>query len=351
MKLTLRHSARIAVLASALIAAPASAQSVLFDFNNAPDHTSLPLDQVAGGITAHLSATGQGFSIQDQSSPVFPQGFSGLFLYPNSVFLADLLVSFDHPLTDFSLLYAMDELGCDDSATLRVSAFMNGTLVGFADHTAANPGTYPVDTLACTFPQVFNSVVIHYQHAPPTCQDYGVVFFADDMRVTPMTSSGTAFCFGDGSSGACPCANTGAAGRGCENSASTGGALLGANGVASLAGDSLQFHGANLLPNTLCIVFQGHSEIAPLAYGDGLRCAGGSLKRMFLKTAVSGAISAPEAGDPSVSARALALGDPIPSNATRVYHVYYRDGSTSFCPAPQGSTFNASNAVSVLWAP
>jgi hypothetical protein len=351
MKTQLLRAARVVICVSTLVAVSASAQTVLFDFNNAPLHSSLPIDQVAGGITAHLTATGQGFSIQDNSAPVFPAGFSGRCIYPNSVFLADLQVSFDQTLTSFSILYAPDELACDDSCTMRVSAYSNGALVGFVDHTSANPGTYPVDTLACSFAQGFDSVVVHYQQAPPTCQDYGVIFLADDMRVTPLPSTGTALCLGDGTSGSCPCANTGAAGRGCQNSASTGGALLSASGLPSLAADSLQFHGSGLITGMLCIVFQGHAAIPPLRYGDGLRCAGGSLKRMYLKTALAGAISAPGAGDPSVSARAAALGDPIAGSSMRVYHVYYRDLSASFCPAPQGSDFNSSNALAVPWTP
>ena len=350
MKFSLGSVALLGV-AAAFSSSSSSAQQVLFDFNSAPDHTSLPLDQVSGGIVAHLSATGQGFSIQDSSAPVFPQGFSGLFLYPNSIYLADLLVSFDHTLSDFSILYAMDELGCDDSATMRVTAYMNGVYVGTNTHTAANPGTYPVDTLACSFPQGFNSVVVHYDSHPPTCQDYGVIFFADDMRVTPLANTGTPFCFGDGTLAPCPCSNSGSPGRGCQNSAGTGGAQLFATGGASLANDTLQFHVAGELPTALSIVFQGDTQLAPLHIGDGLRCVGGHLKRLYLKSAVSGAIQAPEAGDLSVSARSALLGDPISSNGTRLYHVYYRDLNAGFCPEPQGNAFNVSNALSILWAP
>jgi hypothetical protein len=42
----------------------AEAQTVLFDFENAPRFTSLPINLTVGGITAHFSATGGGFSIQ-----------------------------------------------------------------------------------------------------------------------------------------------------------------------------------------------------------------------------------------------------------------------------------------------
>ena len=167
-----------------------SAQNVLFDFDNAPIHTSLPIDQTVNGITAHFSATGQGFSIQDNSSPVVPIGFTGRFIYPNSIYLADLLINFDQTLTDFSIWYSCQELGCDDAATMRVTAFKNGNIVVTNTKTATNPGTWPVDTLSCSFSSGFDSVVVHYDSHPPTCQDYGVIFLADNMRVTSLNFNG-----------------------------------------------------------------------------------------------------------------------------------------------------------------
>jgi len=161
-------------------------QAVLFDFNTAPVQTSLPIDLTVDGITAHFSATGSGYSIQQCNVLGFtPVGFTGLSIYPNSVFAADLLISFNQPISDFSLLYSPQELGCDDSATMRVTAYWNTTLVGTNTATVPSPGTWPTGTLSCTFPAGFTNVVIHYDHRPPTCQDYGVIFMADNMQVTP----------------------------------------------------------------------------------------------------------------------------------------------------------------------
>lgn len=168
----------------------AYAQSVLFDFDNAPIYTSLPLDQTAGGITAHLSAPSSGYSIQQADVLGFtPPGFAGHIIYPNSIYLTDLYISFDQMLTKFSIMYCCQELGCDDAATMRVTAYKSGTYVGTTTKTAANPGTWPVDSLKCSFPQGFDSVVIHYDSAPPTCQDYGVIYLADNMRVTASTAT------------------------------------------------------------------------------------------------------------------------------------------------------------------
>ena len=168
-----------------------TAQPVLFDFDNAPLHSPFPINLTIDGITAHLSATGQGYSIQYANVLGFtPQGFAGLIIYPNSIFPADLLVSFDHTLTKFSIMYTTQELECDDAARMKVTAYMNGSPVGFNTRTATFPGTWPTDTLSCSFPQGFNSVVVHYDAPPPTCQDYGVIFMADNMIVTPDIMGG-----------------------------------------------------------------------------------------------------------------------------------------------------------------
>lgn len=166
---------------------------VFFDFDNAPVHTSLPVDVVSAGLTAHLSATGQGFSIQPANTLGFtPQGFGGLCIYPNSVFAADLVVAFDQPVTDFSIMYSPQELGCDDSATMRATAYQGNVFVATATATAPAPGTWPTGTLMVASPQGFDRVVVHYDSRPPTCQDWGPIFLADNMIVTPAP-----FCVAD----------------------------------------------------------------------------------------------------------------------------------------------------------
>jgi hypothetical protein len=166
-----------------------------------------------------------------------------------------------------------------------------------------------------------------------------------------LPASATAFCLGDGTGAPCPCGNSGGSLRGCQNSASTGGAVLLATGVTSLASDTLRIacHGER---NTALSVFmQGDASIGPTSYGDGLLCLGGTLKRLFVRNAGLGIVAVPQGSDPTVSARSAALGDPIPTGATRYYQVYYRDPASTFCPAPLGSTFNVSNALSAVWDP
>lgn len=173
------------ILGSACVAS--AAQSVLFDFDTAPVHAPLPVSVSAGQLTAQLSATGQGFSVQRADVLGFtPAGFAGNCIYPNSVFAADLVVSFSQPLTDFSIMYAPEEYACDSSALMRVTALAGGLVVGSGTATADPPGTWPTGTLSFSSLRVFDHVVIHYESAPPTGGDWGPIFMADNMNVTPI---------------------------------------------------------------------------------------------------------------------------------------------------------------------
>ena len=163
------------------------------------------------------------------------------------------------------------------------------------------------------------------------------------FQLEHLATIGQPFCSGDGSSGPCPCPFPGTPGRGCRNSSGLGGARLSATG--STGDDSVVLLASAELSTSLSIFSQGDQPIAPVPFGDGLRCVGGALKRLYVETAQYGSTSAPQLGEPSILARSAALGDPIPAGATRHYYVYYRDPG-SFCP---GATFNATNALSLTW--
>ena len=162
----------------------------------------------------------------------------------------------------------------------------------------------------------------------------------DIVEVGTTCIAGTAYCFGDGTSTACPCGNAGIAGNGCANSINANGANLAGAGAASLAGDSLVLN-ASGMPNSNALYFQGTTQIAA-AFGDGLRCAGGSIVRLGTKTNVLGASSYPVAGDLSVSVRGA-----VTTPGVRNYQVWYRNAAV-FCSV---STFNLTNGYSVTWAP
>ncbi len=156
------------------------------------------------------------------------------------------------------------------------------------------------------------------------------------------------FCFGDGSIGACPCGNAGLSGRGCDNAVHTGGARLNATGTTNP--DTIVLHAGGELPNAPTLVFQGSSALSqPSLFGDGLRCVGGNLKRLFTTSAVGGAINVPDATQMSISARSAALGDPLVPGSVRSYQAWYRDPNLSFCAPPSGDAWNLSNAVRIVW--
>jgi hypothetical protein len=165
------------------------------------------------------------------------------------------------------------------------------------------------------------------------------------------TCPGLAFCFGDGTGAACPCSNSGASGHGCQNSASTGGAVLSSAGQASLSADTLSLTSSGELPSSFSIPSQGTATILPLVFGDGVRCVGGALKRLYKHNASGGVLTVPQAGDLTISARSAALGDVITPGSTRYYYTYYRDPSPTFCTSPPGNTWNVTNSLAIQWGP
>ncbi len=176
---------------------------------------------------------------------------------------------------------------------------------------------------------------------------------AGTAHVFGVTPPGAPFCAGDGTlATACPCANSGAAGRGCENSIATGGAWLSSTGLASLAADGVCLQSAGELPSAPTVFLQGSSSSnAGIVFGDGIRCVSGALKRIGIHAASGGSVSYPVAGDTSISARSAILGDLILSGQARYYQAYYRDPNPAFCPNPPGNGWNVSSGQIVTWWP
>ncbi len=173
--------------------------------------------------------------------------------------------------------------------------------------------------------------------------------FSRDVFVTgydfPAGGPVTAFCPGDGTGPSCPCGNNGLAGRGCANSFHASGARLGAAGSAQIGfGDTLEMTVSNIPPNVSGTLFQGTSASGGSVFGDGLRCAVGTVIRIRTKNAnAAGSIVWPTGAEPDISATGA-----IPSSgAVRYYQVMYRN-SASFCTP---ATFNISNGLRVVWIP
>lgn len=191
------------------------------------------------------------------------------------------------------------------------------------------------------------------------------VFESDSTGFVPNDTNGTTdvflhgraappvvnLCSGDGSNGPCPCGNFGGFGRGCNNSNSTGGAILLPSGTTRLSLDGLVLRVQGEPPDVFNLFLQGDAAIASTSFGDGLSCVGGQVLRLYSGFAVNGSLAKPSPGELSVSTKPAALGFPIPPGATRVYQVMYRDPEDNFCPAPLGANVNLSQAVALVWGP
>ena len=262
-----------------------------------------------------ISDDGRTVAFTSFASNFGPPGYAGL-----DIFVRDLQLG-----TTEQASVSSAGVPADDQTNSEVSVSADGRFVAFSSYaTNLVPGDTPIT---------------------------GDVFVRDRFGGTSFTS----LCDpGSGGVVGCPCSNPpGGPGRGCENSAATGGAVLSALGGAYLSSDSLVFTTSGEKPTALTILLQGTNGLTVgVAYGQGVRCVGGTLKRLFVKNAVAGSITAPVfgAGDPTVSARSAAKGDVIQAGQSRWVLAVYRDPAVlGGCPASSG--FNATQTGRIAWSP
>ena len=160
---------------------------------------------------------------------------------------------------------------------------------------------------------------------------------------------GVGYCFGDpGVDTPCPCDNDNdgsVPGSGCDNGVFASGARLTGLGVASVSDDSLVLTTTGLEPNNSGLYFQG--EVATngglgVTFGDGLRCAGGSVTRLQVRFCDAEGVSSTTI--PIGTKGGVAAGD------TRFYQTWYRNQSTPACGLGVNE-FNLSNGYEVIWGP
>jgi hypothetical protein len=232
------------------------------------------------------------------------------------------------------------------------------------------PPTFQTATVTITDPAVLASVftgsgeVAFTTSANDTsghsgCANFTAIFINDTEIIVNVVytycSPGLTMCVpGAQGTTVCPCSNPQSpAGslKGCNNSSATGGAVLSSGGASLLSADTVVFTTSGENPNATSVVLQGSaSNPAGATFGQGVRCASGTLLRLYTKAASNGSIVAPEAGDLTVSARSAALGDTILPNQARYYLVYYRDPIVlGGCPST--STFNATQGQVMFWVP
>jgi hypothetical protein len=159
----------------------------------------------------------------------------------------------------------------------------------------------------------------------------------DNPRIT--SELGTAFCSGDGSGTACPCGNAGAAQHGCANSVGAG-AFLDANGSASVAANDMTLVASGLPATTSTLFFQGTTQVnggAGTTFGDGLRCVGGTIVRLGIRTASAGVATI---GPGLAAPGGWGAGQNVD------FQCWYRNIS-----GPCSSGYNLSNGRSITFAP
>jgi len=176
------------------------------------------------------------------------------------------------------------------------------------------------------------------------------------LATAAKSQSATPFCFGDGTSsvsgGNCPCGplQNGLPGEGCMNSTGAGGLMTAAGNSCVTFGcgpDTLVLQGNQLPSTATCILIQSATPLTTDVYlGDGIRCIGGVLRRLYVDSAFMGQVRFPPSTGPSISAQSAALGDVIPPAGVRYYQIYYRDPAVAHCPP---ALFNITNGMTVTW--
>ncbi len=164
----------------------------------------------------------------------------------------------------------------------------------------------------------------------------------------PDQPAGEPFCFGDAGAGTpCPCGNDNdgsVPGSGCANGVFSSGARLVGTGDACVTHDTLVFSATGLEPANSGLYFQADNDLSPgLTWGDGLRCAGGQLKRLGVRISDAGGASDTSGFAQSISAK---TGN-IQAGDTKYYQCWYRNPLSSPC----GQQFNATNGYAITWSP
>jgi hypothetical protein len=146
------------------------------------------------------------------------------------------------------------------------------------------------------------------------------------------------FCDGsDGSLAACPCANPGDPGSGCDISQGTGGVHLSVaeQTTAPVNRVTLSGSGFPVASSPTVVVIRGDQrEPSPVVFGDGLRCIGVPLVRFAATVSSSGA-----------SSHVVGHGATAGSGAFH-YQLWFRNTPATFC---QPGAFNLSNGRTLQW--
>jgi hypothetical protein len=156
-----------------------------------------------------------------------------------------------------------------------------------------------------------------------------------ELTPSPWSPGTDTFCHGD----PCPCGNPTNDGSGCGNGSGSG-ALLWASGSVSLTAGDLLLTADGLIPSQPGLYFQGNNAInggLGSYFGDGLRCAGGGVRRLQVVFA--------DASGASQTSIHLPTSGAVSAGEIKHYQLWYRDPALSPC----GAGFNLSNGLRVAW--
>lgn len=220
------------------------------------------------------------------------------------------------------------------SGTGAVYRFLRGTSGWVEDAIVLASDASTGDSYGWSLARDGEVVAVGASGAPSPAGNSGAAYVL--RYETPFTS----YCFGDGSGTLCPCANTGAAGAGCANSATSGGLLV-AEGTASALADDLAFSASDLPAGKPSLLFFGTQQAgagAGVLLGDGLLCAGGAIQRLDVRTSSPAGTVA--WGPGLVATYGFAADD------RRDFQVWYRDPAG---PCNLGN--NLTNGVEVIFGP
>jgi hypothetical protein len=194
----------------------------------------------------------------------------------------------------------------------------------------------------------------YYFGGNPHADFYLKLFGQSNCVIDPVVK----FCApGVGGIVSCPCGNAqvpAGATKGCNNFAGggTGGAIMAGSGTASIAADTLGFQITAGVGSNVTVLFQGTTNSVNTRSGAGVRCVGGTLKRLYKGNQAAGAINFPNNGVP-VHLQSIAKGFTITAPVTLFYYCAYRNSAANGQPGCPGLNFgfNTTNAGSVAWTP
>jgi hypothetical protein len=282
---------------------------------------------VSIALAAHSNASplfGGGNDTCDTATPVSPGIYAGLSTFGSWQFPTNIYWEWD-----------WFRVTVPPGQQIDVDAQITGT--------SANPPVgwytfmhlYEYGTVSCAGTSVMTSFANHVSVANSTTvpKDYAVSYYAGvntsstsvtvyyDLIVRATTLS-TAISY-------CP---------GAPNSLGLSGTLS-AQGTNSVSANDLVFSASNLPASSIALLASGTSQTS-IPFGDGVRCIGGALRRLYLLPVSSGQWTAALDIPNLPPYAAIVAGD------LRYFQLYYRDPF-----GPLGTGFNLTNAMCVAFVP